>query len=123
MPPEEAPARDQTLTGFWPELVKRVRSALKPPAQAMFVVNDHAPVSGVLQGDELVLQANADFALRLINRPNVLQVVSDAASALTGRPVRVQARLTGALETKSAGFDRLLRFGQEHPEIVDVRNL
>ena len=81
--------------GFWPELVKRLKTTLPLPEQAMFSTQDNAPVCGTLHGDLLELRMETEFVRNLINKPEVLRPVSDAATALLGRPVRVRIARKG----------------------------
>ncbi len=122
--PDGAPMRQTATpapTGFWPELVDRLRATLKPPAMGMFSTAANAPVRGQLSGDRLLLITENDFTFSLVNKPNVLQTVSEKAAALLGRPVAVQVQKGGAAQPDSAGFEKLLRFGEEHPDIVDIK--
>ena len=126
VPPEPGgapaqPAAAPAPTGFWPELVDRLRTALKPPAMGMFSTADNAPVRGRLSGDRLLLITENEFTFGIVNRPNVLQTVSEKAAALLGRPVAVQVQKGGAEQPDSAGFEKLLRFGAEHSDIVDIK--
>ena len=125
VPPEAggAPRQPDTPapTGFWPELVERLRAALKPPSMGMFSTAENAPVRGKLSGNRLLLLTENDFTFGLVNKPDVLQTVSEKASALLGHPVAVQVQKSGAAQPDSAVFDQLLRFGEEHPDIVDIK--
>ena len=126
VPPEPGgapaqPAAAPAPTGFWPELIDRLRTALKPPAMGMFSTADNAPVRGRLSGDRLLLITENEFTFGIVNRPNVLQTDSEKAAALLGRPVAVQVQKGGAEQPDSAGFEKLLRFGAEHSDIVDIK--
>ena len=123
--PETAPEPQQSAPseappGFWPELVKRLKTTLPLPEQAMFSMQDNAPVRGTLHGDILELQMETEFVRNLINKPEVLQPVADAATALLGRSVRVRIA-SGKAEKPNEGFARLVSFGEEHPELVDLK--
>ncbi len=107
--------------GFWPKLVERLRATLKPPAVAMFVVNENAPVKGGLSGDILTLECKDDFTRNLIDLPNVLQTVRECATAQLGRAVQVKVEKTGQNKKNNEGFARLLQFGEQHPEIVEFK--
>ncbi len=64
---------------------------LKPllsPAVWPFVSNP-AMASGVLRGDELVLEAKVGVTKSVIDKPEVLDVIAQAASGRLGRTVRV----------------------------------
>ena len=123
--PETAPEPQQSAPseappGFWPELVKRLKTTLPLPEQAMFSMQDNAPVRGTLHGDILELQMETEFVRNLINKPEVLQPVADAATALLGRSVRVRIA-SGKAEKPNEGFARLVSFGEEHPELVELK--
>ena len=123
-PPEPAGTEEsQTAVpaGFWPELLERLRPALKPSAMSMFGTSENAPVHGRLEKNRLLLIAENDFAFGIVNRPDVLQTAAEKASALLGHPVTAQAQKAGAAEQDHTGFDRLLHFAEEHPEIVDIK--
>ena len=50
-----------------------------------------------------------------------LPIIGEKAAALLGRPVAVQVQKGGAAPQQSGEFDKLLRFGAEHPDIVDIK--
>ena len=118
---EEEPAAPQPPhgdSGFWPELVQRLRTTRKPPALGMFSVGDNAPVRGFIDGKTLYLEAQSEIARRVIDRPNVCTTVSECAAALLGTPVALKVILRGETPKNNDGRERLLRFGEEHPELV-----
>ena len=126
VPPENPGERSvspapSASAGFWPELVERLRASLKPPAMGMFSTAENAPIQGRLTGDRLLLIANNDFTLGMVDKPEILQAVSEKAAALLGRPIAVKALKGGAAPQQSGEFDKLLRFGAEHPDIVDIK--
>ena len=122
IPPEpmqpQAPAAPAP-SGFWPELVKRVRTALKPPAQGMFNTAENSPLKGILNGDRLTLEIADDLTMTFVNKPNVLQTVAETATAIVGRRITVCVARKGS--GNQSGFDRLLKFGAAHPDIVDIK--
>ncbi len=108
-------------SGFWPKLVERLRTVLKPPAIGMFVVNDNAPVKGSINGDVLTLEV-MPFAMNAINTPKVLEAVSECAGAILGTAVRVSVAAPGEKqETQNEGLARLMQFGEQHPELVEFK--
>ena len=119
-PEPQQPAPSEAPPGFWPELVKRLKTTIPLPEQAMFSTQDNAPVRGTLRGDVLELQMETEFVRNLINKPEVLRPVADAATALLGRPVQVRIA-SGRAEKPNEGFARLVSFGEEHPELVDLK--
>lgn len=128
-PTESAPAPeaireavpDEMPVGFWPRLVEQVRPQLRPPALAMFVVSEDAPVVGSLRNGVLYLEPRALIAEKLISRQDVLQTVRECASGILGKPVRVQVGKSGdSPVSNNESFDRLIHFGQTHGETVDI---
>ncbi|MBQ3356707.1 MAG: DNA polymerase III subunit gamma/tau [Oscillospiraceae bacterium] len=122
--PEEAPpeaAEESVSDSAWPQLVQRLRTALKAPAMGMFSVSDNAPLQGRLTKDELILTIMADFAENVINKPDVLQTITEVASAQAGHPVKVRLVRKGEEKKSNGSFDRFLSFGEEHPELIEFK--
>ena len=124
-PPEkenQAPVPcDEAPVGFWPRLVEQVRPMLRPPALAMFVVSEDAPVVGKLSNGILYLEPRALIAEKLIARQDVLQIVRECASGILGRPTQVRVGKVGDGDApNNENFDKLVHFGQTHGETVDV---
>lgn len=119
--PTHEPVRDDTPVGFWPRLVEQVRPQLRPPALAMFVAGEDAPVVGSVRNGVLYLEPRALIAEKLVSRPEVLQIVRECASGILGKPVRVQIGKSGEdAVINNESFDRLVHFGQTHGETVDI---
>ena len=118
-PPE--PANEPVSDSAWPQLVQRLRTVLRPPALGMFSVSEGAPVQGRLTQNELILTITADFAESVINKPNVLQTIAEVASAQAGHPVGVRISRGGEEKKSNGNFDRLLSFGAEHPEFIELK--
>lgn len=116
-PMETAPVDE----GFWVSLVQRLRTALKPPAVGMFAASEQSPVKGNLRGGELVLTLRDDMTKRFVDKPEVLQTVAECASAVAGRQIRVTVARPGEERQNSSGLDRLLSFGAQHPDIVELK--
>lgn len=131
--PEDAPPLPEEMTAqadvqsspapadFWPKLVQRLRTELKPPALSMFVLAENAPTVGMLRGDTLELEIRVPVAEGLVNKPNVLQTITECASAQAGRPIKVRLTHPGEQKQHNKSFDRLMNFGAEHPEIIDFK--
>ena len=81
----------------------------------------NAPIKGVLQGNKLVLVCANSFTMEVVNKPEILDIVSRKASAKLGTPIRaVAADQTGA-NVKSEQMERLLDFGRAHSDIVKIK--
>lgn len=115
------PQQHETPSGFWVDMVSEIRSELKPPASSFFVTTPNAPVEGVLRDSKLELLCSAGFIVDVINKPEILEMVSRKASAKLGRPIRVVAVDKSKTNTKSKQMEQLLRFGQEHSDIIKIK--
>ncbi|MBQ6997221.1 MAG: DNA polymerase III subunit gamma/tau [Oscillospiraceae bacterium] len=123
---EEAPAPAQTNAadapvGFWSDLVSAVRQELRPPESGFFIMSPNSPVQGTLLGDVVQLRCNTPFTLEMVNKPDILNLVARKAAAILGRPVRVEVVDQSAKPARSAGFQQLINFGNEHSDIVTVK--
>jgi len=114
-PPADAPA------GFWSDLVSSVRQELKPPLSGFFTSADSTPVQGLLCGDRVILKCANSFTAEMINKPDVLSLVSRKASALLGRKVTAAVEDKNARPDSSAGMNRLMDFGKAHSDIVNIK--
>ncbi len=115
-PPEEAPM------GFWSDLASAVREELGPPIGSFFGTSENAPVTGQLLQGKLVLKCGSTFAMDLVNKPEILSVVSRKASAILGRNVSVTAVDATANPGNTARMDQLLNFGRQHSDIVTIKD-
>ncbi len=107
--------------GFWMDLCNGVRRELKPPVSGFFVASPNAPVQGVLAGDTLQLCCSNDFTYQMMDKPEILDVVSRKASAMLGRPVRAKAMDKNANHAANPRMEQLLNFGKAHSDIVHIK--
>ena len=121
-PEEPQPVRNEAPVGFWSELVGAVRKELKPPISGFFVATPNAPVQGALAGDRLELRCSNDFTARMLDRPDILEVVTRKASAMLGRPVRVSIVDVNAKPQSNGRMEQLINFGRAHSDIVKIKN-
>ena len=123
MEEETPPApRNDTPVGFWSELVAAVRKELKPPVSGFFVASPNAPVQGALVGDKLELRCTNSFTAQMLDRPDILEVVSRKASAMMNRPVRAMAVDITAKPQGNPRMEQLMNFGRAHSDIVKIKN-
>ena len=120
---EEAPPapRNDAPVGFWSELVAGVRKELKPPVSGFFVATPNAPVQGALTGDKLELRCTNAFTAQMLDRPDILEVVSRKASAMLGRPIRAVAVDVTAKPQGNPRLEQLMNFGRAHSDIVKIK--
>ena len=114
--PSEAPM------GFWPELCGAVRKELKPPITGFFVTTQNAPVQGALLGNVLELRCGNDFIAKMLDKPDILEVVSRKASAMLGRPTRVAVVDMTAKPAGNPRMEQLMKFGRDHSDIITIKN-
>ncbi len=130
--PDDADAPPEILTapetpavaapvGFWPDLVASLRQELRPPVSGFFTVSPNAPVQGTLSGSRVVLHCANPFTYEMINKPQLLEMVSRKASAILGQQVTATAVDKSAKPESSAGLERLMNFGREHSDIVRIK--
>ena len=122
-PGEEEPAtpRDDAPVGFWSDLCGNVRKELKPPISGFFVATPNAPVQGALAGDRLELRCGNDFTAQMLDRPDVLEVVSRKAGVMLGRPVRAVVVDMSAKPANNPRLEQLMNFGRAHSDIVTIK--
>ena len=118
--PTPAPRNDAPM-GFWSELVAGVRKELKPPVSGFFVATPNAPVQGALVGSRLELRCSNAFTAQMLDKPEVLDVVSRKASAMLGRPVRAYSVDITARPQGNPRMEQLMNFGREHADIVTIK--
>ena len=121
---EEAPVQQQgdMPVGFWSDLVGAVRKELKPPVSGFFVATPNAPVQGALAGDKLELRCSNDFTAQMLDRPDILEIVSRKASAMLGRPIRAQVVDMNKRPQTNGRMEQLMNFGRQHSDIVKIKN-
>ena len=120
--PGDAPVpTDDTPAGFWMDVTAAIREELKPPYSGFFASTAQAPVRGVVRGDELVLECSNTFTMEIINKPEILQLVSRKASAKIGRNLRAVLVDGSVKPKKSAHMEQLLNFGRAHGDVVKIK--
>jgi hypothetical protein len=114
-------ATDEAPMGFWVDVAAQVRSELKPPVSSFFAATANTPVQGVLQGDRLLLVCANQFAMDIVNKPDILALVSRKASARLGHPIKAVAIDKNARKETNTQMEKLLTFGREHSDIVNIK--
>ena len=126
IPPEPGdalaePTGDDTPVGFWTELCGGLRKELKPPISGFFAGTPNAPVQGALAGDRLELRCANDFTAKMLDKPELLEVVGRKASAMLGRTVRARVVDISAKPQGNPRMDKLMQFGREHSDIIKIK--
>lgn len=115
------PAQEDMPIGFWVDMVSEIRRELKPPASGFFVTSPNPPVEGVLRGNTLELLCSAPFIVDVINKPEILEMISRKASAKLSKVIRAVAVDKAAANTKTKQMEQLLKFGKEHSDIITIK--
>ena len=118
--PEPAKIVD-TPVGFWSDLCGNVRKELKPPVSGFFAGTPNAPVQGALLKDRLELRCTNDFTAKMLDKPEILEIVSRKASAMVGRPLPVTVVDITSKPQGNPRLDQLMRFGREHSDLVNIK--
>ena len=114
-------AEEPAPAGFWTELVAAIRQELKPPVVGFFTATANAPVQGGLSGDKVMLKCSNSFTLDMVSKPEILALVARKASSILGRTVTATAVDQNAKPETNAQMERLMRFGREHSDIVNIK--
>ncbi len=121
-PPEILPEPPmQTPVGFWSDLMAAVRQELKPPISGFFTATDNSPLSGGLKNGQLILNCANNFTLEMINKPEILNIVARKATNLLGKSVTVKAVDRSASAEADPRLRRLMDFGREHSDIINIK--
>jgi len=112
---------DEAPVGFWTDLSAQIRKELKPPAFGFFAAGPGAQVQGVLRGDVLILVCKSTFVQDMINKADVLEIVSRKASAKMGRQIRVKVTDQTGNGGKNEQMEQLLQFGRAHSDIIKIK--
>ena len=122
-PAEDTPpvAESEAPVGFWSDLVAAVRKELKPPVSGFFVVTPNAPVQGALVGDRLELRCSNSFTAQMLDRPEILEVVSRKATAMLSHPVKAVTVDMSAKPAANPRMEQLMNFGRAHSDIVTIK--
>ena len=115
LPPSEAPV------GFWSDLVRELRTELKPPVSGLFSPQPDSPVQGALVGDTLQIRCANSFIYQVVGKPEIMQLCSRKASQLLGAEVRAVPVDITVKPAASAGMKNLLDFGRGHSGVVTVQ--
>lgn len=121
---EDSPApkpQNDAPAGFWLDLCGGVRKELKPPVTGFFAGTPNAPVQGVLTGGKLELQCTNAFTAQMLDKPEILEVVSRKAGAMLGRQTQAIVVDLSAKPKGNPRMEQLMQFGREHADIVKIK--
>ena len=78
-------------------------------------------MQGILRGDTVVLVCANAFTMEMINKGEILALVSRKAGAILGRPVRAIVEDKTAKSSSNPAMERLMDFGRNHRDIVNIK--
>ena len=114
--------QEEMPLGFWTDLAGELRKELNPPASGFFVTTANSPIQAKLNGQQLQLICGATFIMEVISKPEILNLVSQKASAKLGKPIRAVAIDRTKSAQKSETMEKLLEFGRSHQDIVNIKD-
>ncbi len=106
--------------GFWTDVVSQARRELKPPVLGFFSTAPNAPIQGVLKDNKLMLVCDSQFIVDMVNKPEVLEIVSRKAASVLGHPVHVTAVDKASKGSGSRQMEQLLNFGKAHSDFINI---
>ena len=121
---EDSPApkpQNDAPAGFWLDLCGGVRKELKPPVTGFFAGTPNAPVQGVLTGGRLELQCTNAFTAQMLDKPEILEVVSRKAAVMLNRQIQAVVVDLSAKPKGNPRMEQLMQFGREHADIVKIK--
>ena len=118
---ENIPPVTEAPVGFWTDIASAVRKELKPPVSGFFAISPNPAVKGILRGDTLYLVCNGAFTKEIINKPEILALVSQKASAKLGARIEIKVTDGTATTEKNEQMEQLLRFGRAHSDLINIK--
>ena len=113
---------DEAPIGFWADVVSAVKEELSVSMRGFFATSENAMVKGILSKGTLILTCTNKFTLDIINKPDIIELISRKASAKLGKPVRVVVTDDSGYGSKSEQLEELVNFGKKHSDIVSFTN-
>ena len=72
-------------------------------------------------GSQLELRCGNDFIAKMLDKPDILEVVSRKASAMLNRPIRAAVVDMTAKPAGNPRMEQLMNFGRAHSDIVKIK--
>ncbi len=107
--------------GFWVDLCASIRQELKPPISGFFSPNPNGPIQAVVRENDLELRCANDFITKMLDKPDILEIVTRKSSAILGRPIHVKIVDLTAKPVGNPRMEQLMNFGRAHSDIVKIK--
>ena len=72
-------------------------------------------------GDRLELRCDAAFIAQMLDKPEILEIVSRKAGAMLSRPIRAVVVDLQSQPKDAPRMEQLLNFGRSHGDIVTIK--
>ena len=72
-------------------------------------------------GNTLELRCGNDFIARMMDKPEILEIVSRKTSAMLGRPTKVTVVDLTAKPAGNPRMEQLMKFGRDHSDIIKIK--
>ena len=112
---------DNSPVGFWPELVQAIRQELKPPLSGFITAGENSPVQGIVRGNQVILLCSNAFTMQMLDKPEFLALAARKASSILGRPVTAKVEDINEKPQMNGKMERLIDFGRQHRDIVNIK--
>ena len=121
---EDIPASpvSELPVGFWSDLTADLRSSLHISVRGFFQSSQNPQVTGALNGDVLELRCDSAFTAQMLDKPEILSVIAQKASARLGKQLRVTVVDITAKPSMNKNMSQLLDFGRAHSDIVRIKD-
>ena len=121
--PEEpaAPQSDELPLSFWADLVAAAKQSLPFSVGGYFTTSERSMLTPALHGDLLELEAANDFTKNAVDSDRTRAILTEKASAILGRPVRVRFTVQGKTRRGPDRLNDVASFGREHPDVFHIK--
>ena len=115
------PAEDTLPIGFWADLVMKVKPELTGSAGGFFSAGQNTMLEPHLRGDLLEIAAATDFVKRAVDDERTRTIITQKASALLQKPIRVRFCLREEDRGRNDSLEELIRLGRQRPDIFHIK--
>lgn len=107
--------------GFWSDLCASARKELGPPLSGFLSASASSPVQGVLAGNVLELRCSNTFTCTMLDKPDVLEILTRKAGAMLNRQVRAKVVDLSKKPASNPRMEQLMNFGRAHSDIIHIK--
>ena len=119
---KQAQKMQQEMLRMQEEMENKTYSATVGGGMITAAVNGKHEVVSLQINPEAVDPDDVEMLQDMVNKPDILALVSRKASAKLGRPLRVTVIDDADLDKKNEQMEQLLDFGRAHSDIITIKN-